>query len=149
MTRVYVTRPAIDRLMDHVIALDEDQGGCWRYLRSHQPSGYSQIRSDKGVTTLYGHRVTYEYFVGLIPLGMELDHLCRNRWCVNPDHLEPVTTRENGRRGLWGILKTHCIHGHEYTPENTIWRRGAGTRQCRTCKRAKDRRYAAKRKAAA
>ena len=87
----------------------------------------------------FAHRVVYEILVGPIPVGLELDHLCRNRACVNPDHLEPVTTRTNLLRGYspWACRarQTHCKRGHEFTPENT-YGTGDGRRYCRTCRRA-------------
>ncbi len=73
-------------------------------------------------------------FKGPIPEGLELDHLCRVRHCVNPDHLEAVTHRENIRRGLGGP-RSHCINGHEFTPENTSLKRG--WQACRACSREK------------
>src|SRR5699024_1617461 len=87
------------------------------------------------------HRVSYETFAGPIPEGLDLDHLCRNRSCVNPEHLEPVTRSENLRRSplmARGQDKTHCPHGHEYSPENTRITK-AGARACRTCERKRNR----------
>jgi hypothetical protein len=83
------------------------------------------------------HRFAYEAIVGPIPEGLVIDHLCRVRCCVNPDHLEPVTNGENVLRGVSAPAQharaTHCLRGHEYTPDNTI-KNGAAGRGCRTCK---------------
>jgi len=90
------------------------------------------------------HRLSYETEIGPIPEGLELDHLCRVRSCVNPLHLEPVTHQENVRRGeganFWRN-KTHCPQGHEYTEENTgiSNRNNEKCRYCRECKREKNR----------
>ena len=90
------------------------------------------------------HRFAYELLVGPIPDGLVLDHLCRVRNCVNPAHLEPVTDLENILRGE-RASKTHCIHGHEFTPENTS-RNAAGHRDCLTCKRGRNARHRARRR---
>lgn len=87
------------------------------------------------------HRVTYTELVGPIPEGLDLDHLCRNRACCNPEHLEPVERVENVRRGLrgpgYGALITHCKRGHEFAPWNLARSRGEGFRICRSCHRAR------------
>jgi hypothetical protein len=86
--------------------------------------------------SIKAHRLVYEAVVGKIPDGLVVDHLCRVTSCVNPDHLEPVTQRENLMRGNTPAARkaaqTHCIHGHEFTPENT-YRHGDGSRSCRAC----------------
>jgi hypothetical protein len=84
----------------------------------------------------YGHRRAYERAYGRIPDGLEIDHLCRNRACINPEHLEAVTHAENVRRAA--VLVTGCKQGHPFTPENTYLFRGK-YRRCRTCKRRWDR----------
>jgi len=91
------------------------------------------------------HRASYLLFVGPIPPAKQLDHLCRNRRCVNPLHLEIVTQQENIARGLTGKLnhrnakKTHCKRGHEFTEENTYPTPGGG-RKCRECELTRMRR---------
>ncbi|MES2211457.1 MAG: HNH endonuclease signature motif containing protein [Chloroflexota bacterium] len=110
---------------------------CWLWTGTVTWRGYGQLY-------IYGrfqqaHRAVYEEVRGPIPDGLHLDHLCRNRACVRPDHLEPVTAGENLRRGFGasGIngRKTHCINGHEFTTENTVVY-PSGTRRCKACARA-------------
>jgi hypothetical protein len=118
------------------------ENGCWNW-HSVGSDGYGRI----GVNykRKLAHRVAYEDFVGAIPDGLQLDHLCFNHRCVNPAHLEPVTGEENRRRaGQAGLMDhkshhTHCKYGHEYTDENTRWT-PQGHRDCRTCGRDKMRR---------
>jgi len=88
------------------------------------------------------HRFSYEYFIAPIPDGLEIDHLCRNRACVSPTHLEPVTRQENHRRGIGAAGRDFCKYGHAYTDVNTY--RYNGSRLCRLC-RAKDARNFRKR----
>ena len=117
--------------------------GCIEFTGANS-GGYGTVRRHGIVVR--AHRATYELFVGPIPEGLQLDHLCRNTACVNPAHLEPVTIGENRRRGLLGVLgalPTHCRHGHEYTPENTHIYPGDGSRVCRACGREKRRRQRA------
>lgn len=107
-------------------------------------SGYGNFMLVKG-RAVPAHRFAYEECVGPIPPGMMIDHLCRVRRCVNPEHMEVVTNQENARRGARGRLVTHCPHGHEFTSENTHIRRD-GRRRCRTCMEAKLARYVAMKK---
>lgn len=130
----------------------EDRGytsPCLIWTGYLMPNGYGQFRWD-GRTQL-AHRVAYEIQIGPVPDGLSLDHLCRNRACVNVEHLEAVTQRENLLRGetvtAAHAAVTHCPEGHEYTPENTIKNGGKG-RRCRTCNQERMRvRNAARRKA--
>lgn len=103
---------------------------CWLWTGALKPTGYGTLSVSR--KTYQAHRIAYELLVAPIPEGLQLDHLCRVRNCVNPEHLEPVTQTENIRRGQQGHGRTHCVHGHEYTPENTIVRKN-GWRMCRTC----------------
>lgn len=84
--------PIIDRFWAKV----EPAGSCWAWTGHRQPNGYGQFTQNQVV--VYAHRWSYEHFIGPIPEGLHLDHLCRNPWCVKPHHLEPVTQAENNRR---------------------------------------------------
>ena len=126
--------PIGERLM-RKIATDE-QTGCWNYTGAIRRNGYGSIGS-VGKTFL-AHRVEDEYHRGPIPEGLHLDHLCRNRACVNPYHLEPVPVRVNVVDRSIGITafnarKTHCRHGHAFDDVNTYVCPG-GKRRCRTCR---------------
>lgn len=126
-----IQKPLATRLMEKF----EVTPDCWPWNGSLNDAGYGQIYDNVTRRPLRAHRVIFEMYRGPIPDGMVLDHLCRNRWCVNPDHLEPVTRGENVRRGARGGRQTHCRNGHEYLPETT-YITPAGTRQCRVCKKA-------------
>jgi hypothetical protein len=108
--------------------------GCWEWTATRNKKGYGVIWDGK---TRGAHRVAYELFVGPIPEGLQLDHLCRVRHCVNPAHLEPVTCRENLLRGETITAKraavTECPKGHKYSQANTYYRPD-GCRECRLCK---------------
>lgn len=116
--------------------------GCWIWTGRQDGDGYGQFWLDGKHRRAFV--VSYEMNVGPVPEGLELDHLCRVRLCVNPAHLEPVTTQVNQLRGngVSGInaRKTHCDHGHEFTPANT-YITPDGRRQCRTCQRERSRRH--------
>lgn len=116
---------------------------CWTDDSYRLYDGYTKldIRQAGVRRVVQGHRLAYEILVGPIPHGMVLDHLCRNRACYNPAHLQPVSRAENGRRQVnHNTLKTHCKRGHEFTPENT-YMKSMGKRQCRECKRKLERSY--------
>jgi hypothetical protein len=118
----------------------EPTGFCWLFTGWLDPQGYGTVTWErKGQRA---HRVAYQELVGPIPEGLVLDHLCRVRNCVNPDHLEPVTHKVNLYRGFTEARKhgekTHCKNGHEYTPENTL--QTEVQRFCRACARDKQKR---------
>lgn len=112
-----------------------DGDGCWLWRGSTNKKGYGLLGVNK--KSLLAHRVAYTLVNGEIPKGLILDHLCRVHGCCRPSHLEAVTPSVNTARGEGWIslqrFKTHCDHGHEFTPQNTYVKRGL--RQCRECNR--------------
>jgi len=123
-------------------------GDCWLWIAYIRRDGYGYFWVDGKM--VYSHRFAYEHYVGPIPAGLQLDHLCRVRNCVRPSHLEPVTQQENVRRGEVGkasgalqLAKTHCPHGHPYDEINTYYCPN-GRRQCRTCHAERERQRQAK-----
>lgn len=144
-------RPLIDRLMERVRKTET----CWEWIGYvHPKTGYGMF-TVKGSGTSTAHRWVYQELVGAIPAGQELDHLCRNRRCVRPDHLEPVSRHENIMRGLGpdatrqrAADRATCRNGHPWTPENT-GTSGPGTRRCRACGRLVAQRVRDRKKAAA
>ena len=130
-------RPIEDRFWSKVKKTTD----CWLWEGALR-KGYGEIAiGRRGDGMMQTHRLAYLTLVGDIPDGLELDHLCRVRHCVNPDHLEAVTRAVNVQRGLIpGIMSargraiTHCIKGHEYTKANT-YLRPEGNRRCRICQR--------------
>lgn len=118
--------------------------GCWLWTGGVSSHGYSHFWLDGRTVT--GHWFAYDRLVGPVPAGLQLDHLCRVKRCVNPAHLEAVTAQVNTHRGVHApevaaariarkgnYTKTHCKWGHEFTPENTYIHPTRGTRHCRVC----------------
>ena len=127
--------PVVTRMFKHL-----EVGDCWEWVGS-KTNGYGRVQVDK--RTLYTHRVMWGELVGPIPLGMHLDHLCRNRACCNPDHMEAVRPVENTRRGEGNARKQRCPNGHAYEGDNLyIWvdKRGYEHRYCRRCNIERNRR---------
>lgn len=142
-------------MMGVFVPLDEQQGpkrishplgyvitesGCWEWVGAIQPTGYGRVKIRGRAQR--PHRHYYERLHGPIPEGLTLDHLCRNRNCVNPEHMEPVTNRVNVLRGIgWtaqNARKTHCPNGHPFAGKN-LRIAVSGFRICRECKRIGDR----------
>lgn len=132
-----------ERLLEKII---KDKNGCWNWTAFINKGGYSIIMIQGKPRR--GHRISYEEFIGEIPHKLDLDHLCRNRKCINPKHLEPVTRKENLRRSplkphLCGGAalakikksKTHCLRGHPYTGQNLKMSSNGKWRVCRECNR--------------
>lgn len=130
-----IERPALDRFAD-LVALRDD--GCLMWVGGKTLGGYGVFAVDASHESkkAMAHRWSYEHHSGDIPPDLDLDHLCRNRACVNPEHLEPVTRQENIRRAA--AIKTHCPAGHAYDEANTYIRPGTVHRTCRACCRRRD-----------
>lgn len=116
--------------------------GCWNWSSSLNRNGYGEFWFNG--TSVRAHRFSFELLKSKILHGLQLDHLCRNRKCVNPNHLEAVTNHENVIRGIGptakNYSKTHCESGHEFTKENTYLKKHGG-RECRTCMKELQRTY--------
>lgn len=113
---------------------------CWLWTGALRGNGYGILRIGPATASMmYAHRYSYELLVGPIPDGLQIDHLCRVRGCVNPAHLEPVTSRENNLRSESPSAKQWragvCGRGHPKTPENAYIRPDTGSRDCLACRR--------------
>ena len=123
-----------ERFWVKVIGGDVDT--CWVWIGAIDRDGYGVFTPVRGQGLYKAHRLAYEILRGHIPPGLVIDHLCRNRACVNPWHLEPVTIRENNlRAAAYANSRTHCRRGHEWTSENTRIDVLRGVRHCRSCGR--------------
>ncbi len=129
-------KPVEERFWINVVKTET----CWLWIGRKNWRGYGEISIKNQFKK--AHRFAYEFFIGPIPEGLEIDHLCRVRDCVNPEHLEAVTHRENVMRGnspsANAASKTHCPQGHPYDEANTLIGRN-GWRYCRECRRNRKR----------
>lgn len=137
-------------MRNHVV---DPETGCWRFTGCHTSNGYATIwqpsTSGGRGRMVSAHRLAYRLWVGPVPAGHQVDHVwargCRHRDCVRPDHLEPVTPRENNLRSNnvsgANARKTHCAKGHAYTEDNIYWMKprtpdGRPSRRCKECAKA-------------
>lgn len=124
---------------------------CWLWMRSLDDKGYGRFYNGKSMS--FAHILSYELVIGSVPSGLELDHLCRNVACCNPEHLEPVTHRENVLRGTGPTAiyarATHCVSGHPFSGDNLIVhvRKRGPERMCRICKNRRAREVRARKRA--
>lgn len=133
-------KPALERILSKTSLTPN---GCWQFNGTTRPDGYGVVMTGSLSTkrrTLRTHRIVYEELVAKIPQGLELDHLCRNRICCNPSHLEVVTHQENIKRGETHLVSkrraltcSHCAQGHTFDLLNT-YLDPRGWRQCRKCR---------------
>lgn len=121
----------------------QPSNGCWEWSRTRTSGGYGQISVKHAMVQT--HQVAYHLFIGPVPAGLQLDHLCRNRACANPWHLDPVTSAVNSRRGLGALnlpdygSRTHCVNGHAFDQVNTYIHPVTGYRTCRNCRADRER----------
>lgn len=133
---IYARPSGIERLLNKISVVES---GCWEWQGFIKPDGYGEFHL--GGKLVYVHRFAYEYFNNTkIPNKMHIDHLCRNKRCINPDRLEVVTCKENNRRGICSQTQrvrllsiTHCAQGHPFNEVNT-YIAGNGKRRCRICR---------------
>ena len=131
----------LDRMFTRILV---NENGCWVWQGHKDKHGYGRTNIGNGKIR-NTHVLFYEMLLGNIPKGLELDHLCMNQSCVNPDHLEPVTHAENLKRWGESLRITHCLEGHEYDSQNTYTNK-LGRRICRKCSNEAGKRYRLRRR---
>ena len=134
------TNKTLERFLGRIV---HDDNGCWLWTGRLDASGYGEF--DFHGRTNKAHIYSFSILKYDVPSGLELDHLCRVRHCVNPEHLEPVTHLENMRRGKWA-QQTSCTQGHKYTPENLYINKTSGERVCKKCRAEYNRQYRLRKK---
>lgn len=139
--RFFVPKTLEQRFREKISPVRNEEADCWHWKAFKDRSGYGGFVIDG--KTRRAHRVAYEWWCSLIPEGLVIDHICGQRDCVNPNHLQAVSRAENTRRGDGGKIwreRSHCSMGHEFTEENTFHRSDGG-RGCRVCRKERNRRY--------
>lgn len=143
------SRAEIERTLSrHGRHIEFHRCGCWEWTGPTTDKGYARISQSK-TSWVLGHRLFFEIFRGKVPDGLDLDHLCRNRNCINPSHLEPVSRRENVMRGRSPFILAHhsgsCVRGHQMTPDNT-YISPKGQKHCKACRQMREKKRQDKRK---
>lgn len=132
---VYPRTPPLERALARFTI---DESGCWLWSGSRGDGGYAKLSVNN--KNVFVHRFIYQNLVGPIPEGLELDHVrargCTHRHCINPDHLEPVTSSQNTQRGKSMIRHELCVNGHPFDDDNT-YVSPRGFRVCRACLKAR------------
>ena len=127
------------------VSVPADIEACWEWTGAQTEKGYGRFWDGKRITRV--HRFAFELYVGKIDAGQTVDHLCRNRRCVNPLHLRQCSSRENTlahgslSTSALNALKTHCKHGHPFDKSNTLPYRNGRSRACRVCCAENSKRY--------
>jgi HNH endonuclease len=134
----HIFKPISERL--EAMSIPEPNSGCFIWMGAENGRGYGRVSI--GQRQFYAHRVSYELKHGPIPPRLQIDHKCRNTFCINPDHLEPVTNQENTSRGLVSALRperTRCFRGHDLADTGYIDTQN--NRQCRACLKIRQTKY--------
>ena len=143
---IVITKENRTRAMSYFMSHIRASGNCWLWTGQIETEGYGRLHwpLDDPNKKILAHRFSYVLYRGVIPVHVEPDHICRNRSCVNPSHLELVTHQTNTRRGVGptalNALKTHCLKGHKLCGSNLVPWVNSG-RECRTCNKEYHRRY--------
>lgn len=149
-TGIYKRKPRTLKVkpLDRFLSKVNKTGECWNWVARVDKDGYGVFSLNR--KNVRAHRYSYEEYKGKIGSGLVIDHLCRNKSCVNPDHMETVTNKENILRGFWGGAinhrKTHCINGHPLSGKNLYVQVKTGKRYCRTCDRRRGTEYEKRKK---
>lgn len=136
MNDIAIDMRQIDRVVELCLRFGTTSNRCWKWPFSLDKSGYARCWDPAKKKKVMVHRAAYELVRGGIPIGFEADHLCRERSCFNPNHLEAVPKKVNTERRIHkNTKKTHCDRGHPFSGDNLYLRPDNGKRQCKRCQR--------------